>query len=370
MSLRTKLTILSFTLMSLMTIPTLAENCDAPTTSRIENEFYHVLIKTPEGWSETKDFNQAVPDTFKLHGLTFRGMQFINPNEFQGCAVFFAKFDSDQLSSDDGIASKFTQAQELVFPGSEFKVAKLRVDGSFGANAASSTAKIEVKGLLEGNLVRESGDTSKITITGGLHADSTKGNFVVGTGQFISEGYLPCAGTLAMQLGNEYEIIIVMWGVDENFQIEDIYRFLKGITVTEKAPAEPVEEVIVISEPVVVEVKEPITILPVVVEETASVTTEPVVTPAPVQPVVVEEAAKPVTTEPVDAPVAVQPAIVEEVAKPAPVTAEPAAAAPVQPVIVEEAAKTVATEPVAAPVQPVVVEEMTKPTPETTQPSA
>lgn len=330
MSLRNKLTILSFTLMSLMTIPTLAENDASSVNSRIENAYYDVQIKTPEGWSETTDFNHAIPETFKLNGLTFRGLQFKNGTENHGCAVFFAENDDEDDDDDFSVLENtLDQAQELAFPGSKLSTvtfSKFSVDGSLGADLLSDTAKIELKGTIEANLSKETGDPSKITISGALRADSTKGSFAIGTGQIVADGAMPFNGTTAVHFGDDYQIIILMWGTDEAVQLRDAQRFLEAVTVTARTPVEPVAEpvidIVVISEPIVVIVEEatPVASEPVVIE---AVQAAPVVS----ETVAAVEEAAPVASEPVAveaaqvAPVATEVVAATEEAVPAtPVT--------------------------------------------------
>jgi hypothetical protein len=251
MFLRNKLAIFSFTLMSLMTIPTLAENDTSTVNSRIETANFDVQIKTPEGWSETKDFNQAIPETIKIDNQIFHGLQFNNGAESYGCAVFFAEESWDEDDSNDNVSDNsalieaHAKAHELAFPGtnlSTFTVSKVSFEGSLGADITAETAKIDLKGAVEGNLSNESGDASKFTITGTLYSDTTKDNFAVGTGKIIVEGAMPLCGTTAVKLGNDYQIIILIWGTDEESQLRDTHRFLEAISVKAKAPAEIVAE--------------------------------------------------------------------------------------------------------------------------------
>ncbi|HEY5235265.1 MAG TPA: hypothetical protein VIJ14_03720, partial [Rhabdochlamydiaceae bacterium] len=157
MSLRNKIAILSITLMSLMTIPTLAENDNQPVTSRIESTNFDVQIKTPEGWSETKDFT-SVPETFTFGGTVYRGLQFRNGSELHGCVVYFADDSSDNdddKDSDATLIKVLGEAQEFAFPGStlsKFTISKVTLDGSFAADIETEAAKVNVKGTVEGSV--------------------------------------------------------------------------------------------------------------------------------------------------------------------------------------------------------------------------
>lgn len=250
MFLRNKLAILSITLMSFMTIPTLAENDTSPVTSRIENTKFDVQVKTPEGWSPTKEFDAAIPDSFEFGDHVFRGLKFKNGTENHGCAIFFG---TDTFFDD--IEEVFIQTQELAFPElkqSSFNISKLQVNGSLSADFKSENAQIDVVGFVEGDLERESGDISKLTITGGIKADTTTGDFAIGTGSLVSEGTVPFCGTTAVFMNDDYNIVIVMWGSDKESQVTDTQRFLQALTVTPKASEEAdieiVSDAVVISE--------------------------------------------------------------------------------------------------------------------------
>src|ERR1700758_4943417 len=131
MFLRNKIAILSVTLMSLMTIPTLAANDNPPVNSRIESTKFDVQINVPEGWSETKDFSNSIPETITRNGATYRGLQFKNGLEGHGCVIFFAE-DSLGDEDDKGHFKALTEATEVAFPGSDlstFTVSKVTIDG-------------------------------------------------------------------------------------------------------------------------------------------------------------------------------------------------------------------------------------------------
>ncbi|HEY5236536.1 MAG TPA: hypothetical protein VIJ14_10185, partial [Rhabdochlamydiaceae bacterium] len=99
---------------------------------------------------------------------------------------------------------------------------------------------------------------TKLTITGTIHADSTKGNFAVGTGTFAAEGAVPLSGTTGVHRGDDYEVIIAIWGTEEDAQVRDTYRFLEAISVTKKAPVETADEVVALSNDTTV-ASEPVT---------------------------------------------------------------------------------------------------------------
>jgi len=234
MFLRNKIAILSITLMSLMTIPTLAENDNAPVTSRIEGTKFDVQIKTPEGWSETKDFSESIPETFTSSDQTFRGLQFKNGTELHGCTIFFTE---GSWSWDDAtLIQLLAEVQELAFPGSA--LTKIRVDSSFAADFKAKTAKVNRKGTIEGSIPNEKGDPTKVTITGKIEADSIKGNFAIGSGTLTAEGAMPISGTTGVLFSDNYTLIIVIWGTDAESQIRDTHRFLEAISVTKKAAVE------------------------------------------------------------------------------------------------------------------------------------
>jgi hypothetical protein len=287
MFLRNKIAILSITLMSLMTIPTLAENDNSPVTSRIENESFDVEVKTPEGWSETKDFT-SVPETFTFDGQVFRSLQFKNGSELNGCVVYFADDDEDDDNNVDPVQF-LARAQEIVFSGStqlNFTVSKVTLDLSFAADTETEVAKLNVKGTLDGSIAYEAGDPTKVTISGTVQADSTKGNVAVASGTISAEGAMPLSGTTGVLLNDGYQVIVAMWGTNEDGQVKDTYRFLEAISVKKKAPveivvevvAEPTTDAVASSEPVA-ETSDVIVTVSVVVTESVSETadvTEPV----------------------------------------------------------------------------------------------
>ena len=253
MSLRNKLTILSITLMSLMTIPTLAENDNQPVNSRIESANFDVQINTPEGWSETKDFT-SIPETFTINGQTFRGLQFKNGSELHGCAIFFSENVEDDEDNDDDVDlfKTLSKVQELAFPGSnlsKFTISKVTFDGSVAADINAETAKVILKGTVEGSVSQETGDPTQLTISGSIKAD-TKDNLVcvLGTGTVVAEGAMPISGTTCVLSGDNYDLIFLVWGADEESQVRDTYRFIEAMTIKEKVPAET--DTVVISETV------------------------------------------------------------------------------------------------------------------------
>ncbi len=226
MFLRNKLAILSITLMSFMTIPTLAENDTSPVTSRIENTKFDVQVKTPEGWSQTKEFDTEIPDAFEFEGQIFTGIKFRNGTENHGCAVFFAGADVED-DEDDSVEESLAEFQEIVFPGSKL---------------VNVTGKIDLKGTVEGELSGE--NPSKFKISGSLEADSTKGDFAVGIGSVVLDGAVSLNGTTGVYLTDDYVIITVMWGSEEESQVIDTQRFLQAVTVTPKASEEVIFEIV------------------------------------------------------------------------------------------------------------------------------
>lgn len=275
MSLRNKIAFLSATLMSLMTIPTLATNDNTPVTSRIESESFDVQIKTPEGWSETKDFT-SIPKNFTFDGQVFRGLQFKNGSELHGCAIFFSEdtLDDDEDDSYETLFKNLTEIQELTFPGSapfKFTFSKITVEESHSVDITAKTMKAGLKGTVEGILARETKAPAKLTITGSIHA----GSAVVGTGTVIEEGTTPISGAIGMLEKDDYQVIIALWGTDEESLTSDTFRFLEAVAVKAKAPAET--DAVAISEAVdvtsdAVVVTESVTAIEV--EESAPVTPE------------------------------------------------------------------------------------------------
>lgn len=249
MSLRNKIAILSATLMSLMTIPTLAD--DQPVTSRIESANFNVQINTPEGWIETKDFT-SIPETLTLGGENYRGIQFKNDSEFDGCVMFFSEdSDDEEDNDDDDLLTFLGKAQEIAFPGSapfSFVISKITTDGNSSLDIDAKTAQGKLRGTLEGTVTRENGDSTKATIAGSIQYDSTKENVIVGTGSLVTEGGMPIKGTIGILTGDDYEVIVAIWGTDEESQIKDAYCFLEAVTVKAKAPVETVAEADVIVE--------------------------------------------------------------------------------------------------------------------------
>jgi hypothetical protein len=285
MSLRNKLTILSITLMSLMTIPTLAEN--APVTSRIENANFDVEIKTPEGWSQVNDFT-SIPEIFKDDDQVFQGIQFKNGSGLNSCVILFAEESQDD-DEDVNLFEALATAQEFAFPGST--LSKVTLDGSFTADYKTKVAKASAKGTIEGSITNETGEI-KTTITGTVQADTTKGNFAVGSGTLSAEGAMPLSGTTGVLLNDGYQLIVTIWGTDAETQVKDAYRFLEAIRVTKKAPVETAVEVVAPSEPVAEETSDRVIVTESVVLIDTVVVIEPVVVVEVVEetPVVATEA--------------------------------------------------------------------------------
>lgn len=239
MFLRNKIAILSVTLMSMMTIPTLAENDNAPVTSRIENDYFDVEIKTPEGWSQTKDFT-SIPETCSLDGRVYKGLQFKTALENHGCVVFFAEGLSDDKYDDDSLFDLFKQTHTFAFPGSKpanFSISKLNLDGSLVADFEKEEAKADAKGTIYGTVSYENEETTPLTLTGKVQADSTKGNCIVGSGTFLKEGSMPIIGTTAILSADGYEVLIMLWGNTEEEQIKAAHCFMEALCVKKKAPA-------------------------------------------------------------------------------------------------------------------------------------
>lgn len=250
MSLRNKLAIVSFTLMSLMTIPTLAENDNAPVTSRIEDALHTVEIKVPEGWQETKSF-ELIPESFELWGSVFKGVKFKNGTEHHGCAIFFASDmddeeddlddDDDDIVSDAALARAVTHVQEKAFPDAElssFKLMKWNLEGNVQGDSETIT-KAAFKGNLEGNLAKKSGESMKVSVTGRI--DSHPNNFAIGTGRITLGDAMPLYGATGVLISDKYDIIMISWGADEAILEKDLNVFKDAIAITPKpAKVKPV----------------------------------------------------------------------------------------------------------------------------------
>jgi len=238
--------------MSLMTIPTLAENNNAPVTSRIQNDHFDVEIKTPEGWSETKEFTE-IPETISLEGQVYKGIQFRNNSEHHGCAVYFMDALPDNKDEDkktsDALRDDLAKTHELAFPGSKLStvtVSALELDSFIAIDIVNEKGVAAIKGIIEVDVSNEEGDKTPVTISGALIADSTKDNFAIGSGTFLGKGSMPITGTTAILNPGGYEVIIAVWGSEEETQVRDVHRFAEAISVKQKASAtgdkEPVAE--------------------------------------------------------------------------------------------------------------------------------
>ncbi|HEX4839485.1 MAG TPA: hypothetical protein VFU89_03470 [Rhabdochlamydiaceae bacterium] len=252
MFLRNKIAILSVTLMSLMTIPTLAENNNAPVTSRIQDDHFDVEIKTPEGWTETREFTE-IPENLAVEGHLYKGIQFKNRLEHSGCAIFFTGAISDNKDEDkktsDALRDDLAKTHELAFPGSTLStvtVSALAFDSFRLIDFEKKIERAAIEGIIEADVSNEQGDKTSVTISGALMTDFTKDNFAIGSGTFLGKGSMPITGTTAILTPGDFEVVIVIWGSEEETQFRDVHRFVEAIIVKQKAPAtgdkEPVAE--------------------------------------------------------------------------------------------------------------------------------
>jgi hypothetical protein len=356
MSLRNKLAIVSFTLMSLMTIPTLAENDNAPVTSRIEDALHTVEIKVPEGWQETKSF-ELIPESFELWGSVFKGVKFKNGTEHHGCAIFFASDmddDEDDLDDDDddtvsdaALARAVVHVQEKAFPDAElssFKLMKWNLEGNVQGDSETIT-KSAFKGSLEGNLAKKSGESMKVSVTGRI--DSHSNNFAIGTGRITLGDAMPLYGATGVLISDKYDMIMISWGADEAILEKDLNVFKDAIAITPKpAKVKPVvtkeiEAVVVAGELTqVIVVAEPA----VLVEETKQVVAEP--TPALEEKKQDVVASEPVAVVAEATPVAPFPVMEEKNVSSEPVAAAEVTAPAETAVAVETTQAAVSSEPV------------------------
>ena len=118
----------------------------------------------------------------------------------------------------------------------KFAISKVTVDGILTADIEKERAKVNLKGIIEGNVSNETGHLTPLTITGTIQADSSKGNFAIGSGTFAAEDVTPVCGTIGILMGDDYQVIIAIWGSDEKSQIRDTYRFLEAISIAPKIP--------------------------------------------------------------------------------------------------------------------------------------
>jgi hypothetical protein len=378
MFLRNKLAILSFTLMSLMTIPTLAENDTPPVTSRIEDAIHTVEIKTPAGWQETKDFSE-IPESFEFNGLTFQGIKFKNGTVKHGCAIFFATdLDEDEFSEED-LVKAHAQIQEMAFPGLDIQrltVTKFHIGGIVEADIQNESIKARASGNFEAKLSKQSGNPSTLKVSGVIEQADSKNNFAQGIGRFVLEDTQTLSGATGLLLTDTYQLCLVSWGADEAILEKDLNLFVESIAVISKAPhAKGAAEPAIVKEQApaepVAKVEEP---KPV---ETPVAAAEEVKVAAPAEPIAAAEEPKPVVTpiaatEEAKIETPAEPVATVEEPKPVetPVAAaeEVKVAAPAEPVAAAEEPKPVetpvaATEEVkvAAPAEPIAVTEEPKP---------
>jgi len=252
MFLRNKIAILSVTLMSLMTIPTLAENENAPVSSRIQNDHFDVEIKTPKDWSETKEFTE-IPEVISVEGQVYKGIQFKNDTAHHGCAIFFMDALPDNKDEDkktsDALRDNLAKTHELAFPGSKLStvtISALALDSFLAIDLEKETGIAAIKGIIEADVSNEKGDKTPVTISGALIADSTKDNFAIGSGTFLGKGSMPITGTTAILNPGDFAVVIAVWGSEEEVQVRDVHRFVEALSVKQKTPAtgdkEPVAE--------------------------------------------------------------------------------------------------------------------------------
>lgn len=280
MSFRNKLAIVSFTLMSLMTIPTLAENDNASVTSRIEDALHTVEIKIPEGWQETKGF-ELVPETFEFDDYQFRGVKFKNGTERHGCAIFFASTnEEDDEISEEALLQAHAQVQEVAFPGmkpTQLYLVNFDIKGGLEGDAYSEDVKINVAGSVEVRLSETEGN-SYLKVTGKSTIDTAK-NCAIGTGRVnFGDNNAHFTGTTGVVFEKNYRLIVLSWGADEAILEKDLNVFKDAIAITPKpAKVKPVvtkeiEAVVVAGElSQIIVVAEPV----VLVEETKQAIAEP-----------------------------------------------------------------------------------------------
>ncbi|MBS0648718.1 MAG: hypothetical protein JSS10_05795 [Verrucomicrobia bacterium] len=242
MSLRNKLAIVSFTLMSLMTIPTLAENDNAPVTSRIEDALHTVEIKVPEGWQETKSF-ELIPEAFEFDDCQFQGVKFKNGTEQHGCAIFFASTNEDAEISEEALLQAHAQVQDAAFPGmkpSQLFLVKFDIKGALEGDSYSEDMKINVAGSVEAHLSQTPGNPY-LKVTGKSTIDTVK-NCAIGTGRVsLGNDNTQFSGTTGVIFEKNYRLIILSWGADEALLEKDLNVFKDAIAITPKpAKAQPV----------------------------------------------------------------------------------------------------------------------------------
>jgi len=220
--------------MSLMTIPTLAENDTSSVTSRIEDTIHAVEIKTPDGWHETKGFSQ-IPESFEFNGLVFQGVKFKNGTEQHGAAIFFATDldnDNDKIS-EAALAQAHAQFQEMAFPGMQLSHLIFTV---FNVNGSITAHKATLSGSLEGSLSNASGNSSIVKVSGKIEGDTETNNFAFGTGKLTLQSTEPLYGATGVLLTDNYQLIIIAWGADEATLENDLNIFKDALVITAKAP--------------------------------------------------------------------------------------------------------------------------------------
>ena len=248
MSLRNKLAILSITLMSLMTIPTRAENDNVPVSSRIESNEYIVDITSPEGWQVTDKF-EAIPSKVEFLGSTFSTIKFENGTPDHGCVVLFSSDDNFDENDDDDETLESTlnkaalEAFKKAFPGSSatsFSFTKSNIYGSVVADKLTKQGKADFKVSLEGTFDTDTG-VSPATAKGNVEIDSVT-QLAIATGK-IEANNTSLYGATGVVLNDDYGLIITTWGADEATLKNDILAFSKGLKVTAKESLKKTEVV-------------------------------------------------------------------------------------------------------------------------------
>jgi hypothetical protein len=239
MSLRNKLMILNMTLMSLLTIPTRAENDTTLPPLRIENAEFVVDVTAPEGWAVTDEF-EKIPAKVEFGGSIFRTLKFRNGTPSHGCVVLFTS-DSDELNKEASLAEIFSDAYQLAFPGSvatSFTPSKINIDGSVKADIDKESIEISLGGSLEGAASTESRSAS-ITASGNLEANPNS-NLIMATGKVTFDD-ISGFGTIGLIVEDNYQVIIAAWGADEETLKNDVTAFSKALKFTPKEVSATIE---------------------------------------------------------------------------------------------------------------------------------
>ena len=230
MSLRNKLAILSITLMSLLTIPARAENDTTPASSRIENAEFFVDVTPPEGWAVTDEFKE-IPAKVEFCGSTFHTLKFSSGTPSHGCVVLFSSDSDDEFNEDVSFPEMLSKAYELAFPGSvptSFTPYKFNI-----AASTKSDAKISFGGSVEGIAQTESGSNRFSATAGGNFEADLDSKFAITTGKVTFDNISGFGGA-GLVLEDDYNLIIAVWGADEETLKNELIAFSKALKVTAK----------------------------------------------------------------------------------------------------------------------------------------